>query len=149
MKPGEQFKIFQVNDGTYYLQVRSIDDLGLEGLPSDTATVKVRINPMPPIIESPANGAVSGKNLLMFRWLRVGDAARYHVQIAEDKGFSRLVEDPSDIRDTEYKPAHLEFKTYYFRISSIAKDNYQGEWSDVFSFTIAPGSPAPAEIQRQ
>jgi hypothetical protein len=147
IKPGEQFMVFQTDDGTYFLQVRSIDDIGLEGQPSDTAIIKVRINPMPPMIESPANGAVYGKNLVTFRWLRVGDAVGYHVQIAEDKGFSRLVEDRSDIRDTEYKAARLDSGTYYFRISSIAKDDYQGEWSDVLSFTIASGTPA--EIQRQ
>jgi hypothetical protein len=147
MKPGGQFRVFQADDGTYFLQVRSIDDIGLEGQPSDTATIKIRMNPMPPMTEAPQNGAVYGKNLVTFRWLRVGDAVRYHVQIAEDKGFSRLVEDSIDIRDTEYKAAHLDSGTYYFRISSIAKDDYQGEWSDILSFTIASGTPAPAEIQ--
>jgi hypothetical protein len=149
IKPGGQFRVFEADDGTYFLQVRSIDDIGLEGQPSDTATIKVRINPMPPMIEAPQNGAVYEKNLVSFRWLSVTDAVRYHVQIAEDKDFSRLVEDSSDLHDTEYKTQHLEFKTYYFRISSIAEDDYQGEWSDVLSFTIASGTPAPAEIQRQ
>lgn len=101
------------------------------------------------MIESPAGEAVYGKNLLTFRWLSVGDAVRYHLQIAEDKDFSRLVEDRSDIHDTEYKTARLASGTYYFRISSIAEDDYQGDWSDVLSFTIAPGASLPAEIQRQ
>jgi hypothetical protein len=148
IKPDESFRVFQVDDGTYFLQVRSIDDLGLEGLPSDTAAIKVRINPMPPMIESPANKAVYQTNLLTFRWLRVGDAVRYHVQVAADKDFSRLVEDRNDIHDTEYKATHLDAGTYYFRISSIAQDDYQGEWSDVLGFTTALGTSAPSEIQQ-
>ena len=149
IKPEKPFKIFQVDDGTYFLQVRSIDAFGLEGLPSDTAIIRIRINPMPPMIESPANKAVYRNNWLRFRWLRVLDAVRYHVQIAEDKEFNRLIEDRNNVSDTEYKTPHLDFKTYYFRISSIAKDDYQGEWSDILSFTIASGTQTPAKLLRQ
>ena len=56
MDPGEPFMIYDINDGTYFLQVRGIDSLGLEGLPSDTSVIKIRINPLPPIIESPVGG---------------------------------------------------------------------------------------------
>jgi hypothetical protein len=147
IKSDDRFTIFQVDDGTYFLQVRSIDDLGLEGLPSDTAIIKVRINPLPPMIESPVKKTVYGKNLLIFRWLRVSDAVRYHVQIAEDKEFNKVIEDRNNISATEYKTAPLDSKTYYFRISSIAEDDYQGAWSDILNFTIASEATAPEESQ--
>ena len=35
LDPGEPFMIYDINDGAYFLQVRGIDSLGLEGLPSD------------------------------------------------------------------------------------------------------------------
>ena len=106
------------------------------------------MNPMPPLIESPVDNASYTPQSLMFRWLRVNDAVRYHVQIAEDKEFRKIVEAGTDIRDVEYKAAGLDFKTYYFRISSVAKDNYQGDWSDVLRFTIAPPSPVPPDIRK-
>ena len=149
IKPEAAFKVFQVDDGTYFLQVRSIDDLGIEGLPSDTATVKVRINPLPPIIESPVNKAAYRKTSLALRWLRVKDAVRYHVQIAEDAGFNKVIDKRNDISDTEYSIANLNSKTYFFRVSSIAKDDYQGEWSDVMSFTIASDTSLPSKAKER
>ena len=62
------------------------------------------------------------------------------MQIAEDKEFNKIVETRTDIRDLEYKAAHLDFNTYYFRISSVAKDDYQGDWSDILRFTVVPPS---------
>jgi hypothetical protein len=138
IKPSELFKIYDIDDGTYFLESRSIDDLGIEGLPSETSIIKVRRNPMPPFIESPVDKTVYRGKSLKLRWLRVNDAVRYHVQIAEDKAFNKIIETRTDIKDSEYELEQLDFKTYYFRISSIAKDDYQGEWSDILSFTIVP-----------
>jgi len=148
IKPGDSFAIYTAGDGTYFLQARSIDNLGLEGIPAEPAVIRIRMNPMPPLIESPVDNASYTPQSLMFRWLRVNDAVRYHVQIAEDKEFRKIVEAGTDIRDVEYKAAGLDFKTYYFRISSVAKDNYQGDWSDVLRFTIAPPSPVPPDIRK-
>jgi hypothetical protein len=101
------------------------------------------------LIESPVDNAEYTVKSPLFRWLRVNDAVRYHVQIAEDKEFRKIVEAGADIRDVEYKAGGLDYKTYYFRISSIAKDNYQGDWSDVLSFTIVPSSPVPPDLRKQ
>jgi hypothetical protein len=147
IKPADPFKLFEIDDGQYFLQSRSIDELGLEGLPSDATPIKVRVNPMPPIIESPVDKTVYIEKSLPFRWLGVNDAVRYHVQIAEDKEFNRIIETRNDIRELRYETTKLDFKTYYFRISSIAKDDYQGEWSDILSFSIAPSAPALPDIR--
>jgi hypothetical protein len=149
MQPRDTFTIYTAGDGTYFLQARSIDNLGLEGIPSEPAVIKIRMNPLPPLIESPADSAKYTVKSPLFRWLRVNDAIRYHVQIAEDKEFRKIVEAGADISDIEYKAAGLDFKTYYFRISSIAKDNYQGDWSDVLSFTIVPSSSATPDVRKQ
>jgi hypothetical protein len=141
IKPHEPFKIFAIEDGTYFLQSRSIDNLGLEGIPSDTSVIKVRINPIPPFIESPVDKAVYGETSLKLKWLKVPDAVRYHIQIAEDREFIKMIEDRTDISDTEYETGKLDLRTYYFRIGSIAKDEYQGEWSDILSFTISTSTP--------
>jgi hypothetical protein len=147
--PRDTFTIYTAGDGTYFLQARSMDNLGLEGIPSEPAVIRIRINPLPPLIESPVDKAEYTVKSPLFRWLRVNDAVRYHVQIAEDKEFRKIVEAGTDIRDVEYRAGGLDFKTYYFRISSIAKDNYQGDWSDVLSFTIVPSSPVPPDLRKQ
>lgn len=144
IKPGDPFKIFEVDDGTYFLQVLSIDDLGLEGLPSETSVIRVRMNPMPPVIQSPVDKAVYREKSLVCKWLRVNDAVRYHVQIAEDKEFKKIIEDRDDIKGLQYETADLDYETYYFRIGSIANDDYHSGWSDILSFTLAP----PADLKK-
>lgn len=146
---GDAFAVYTAGDGTYFLQARSIDNLGLEGIPAEPAVIRIRMNPMPPLIGSPVDNASYTAQSLIFRWLRVSDAVRYHVQIAEDKEFKKIVETRFDIRDLEYKAAHLDFNTYYFRISSVAKDDYQGNWSDILRFTIIPSSAVPPDVRKQ
>ena len=147
IKPADSFKLFEINDDQYFLQSRSIDEFGLEGLPSDATPIRVRANPMPPYIESPVDKRVYTEKSIAFKWLRVEDAVRYHIQIAEDKDFNKIIEIRNDIRNLQYETTTLDFKTYYFRISSIAKDDYQGEWSDILSFSIAPSAPALPDIR--
>jgi len=135
LNPGEPFMIYDINDGTYFLQVCGIDSLGLEGLPSDASVIKIRINPLPPIIESTVGGLVYKDGSLTFKWLKVNDAVQYHLQIAEDKDFNKIIVNRTDIKDTRVKIQYLDIRTYYFRVRSVAADNYQGEWSDILSFS--------------
>jgi len=141
--PGQSLEIVGVEDGTYFLQSRSIDVDGLEGFPSDPVEIKVRVNPLPPFIQSPVDGAESREKSVAFEWLNVKDAKTYHVQIAEDREFSTMVNDKDDIRRTSYTARHLDFKTYFFRVSSIAGDGYEGVWSDIQKFIVVPPPPAP------
>ncbi|MGC8809318.1 MAG: FecR domain-containing protein [bacterium] len=143
VKPEEKFFLAGIEDGLYYLQSQSIDDLGIEGFPSPPVELRIRINPFPPYIESPARGAELKKKSVTFRWLKVADAANYHLQIAAESEFKTLIIDKKDIKETEFIAENLEFKTYWFRLRSIAADGYEGLWSDPLSFTILPPPPAP------
>jgi len=141
--PDQLLEIVGVNDGMYYLTSLSIDKDGLEGTPSDTVEVNVRVNPLPPFIQSPAHKAELREKSVNFRWLNVADAEKYHLQIAEDAEFKRLIADRDTVRDTEYKFDFPDFMSYFFRVSSLADDGYEGVWSDIQSFTIVPPPPAP------
>ncbi len=144
IEPHEPFEISNIKDGTYYLETRSIDHLGIEGLSSQAIPIKIRINPVPPFIEIPTDQAVYRKKSLVLKWLGVEDAVKYHIQLAEDLDFKTVVDERNDIKDTTYKIKSLDYKTYYFRISSIAADEYEGGWSNILSFTIQP--PPPVEV---
>lgn len=135
--PSDTLTVYNLEDGSYFLQSLSIDDIGLEGVPSSASRINVRINPLPPMIETPVNNASYTTMSPLISWLRVEDAVRYSLQIAEDEHFRNISEEKNDIRSTSYAPQHLDRGKYYFRISSIAEDDYQGEWSDTLSFTIA------------
>ena len=139
----EPFEVVGVGDGVYYLGGRSIDRYGLEGSSSEPVQVRVRVNPLPPFIKAPVNGAKLKKRECKLAWLQVSDAVKYHIQIAEDPDFSRIIIDNSEIGKTDLQTASLEYKTYYFRLRSIAADDYEGIWSDVGNFTLVPPPPAP------
>jgi len=143
IKPQDTLKIGGVEDGRYFLQSRSIDDLGLEGPALEPVEIKVRINPLPPFIQSPSDGADLREKTVRFEWLNVAKAVRYHLQVAEDRKFQIIVADAKDITSVSHKIDGLDFKTYYFRVSSVAADSYKGIWSDTLSFNIIPPPPAP------
>lgn len=134
--PSDTLVVYNLDDGSYFLQSLSIDGIGLEGVPSSASRINVRINPLPPMIEATVNNALYTTSNPLIRWLGVEHSVRYYVQIAEDENFQRISEEKNDIRSTSYTPQHLVQGKYYFRISSIAADDHQGEWSDTVSFTI-------------
>jgi hypothetical protein len=138
IRPDETFRIQEVPDGEYFLSSRSIDSDGLEGIPSDVVSVNVRVNPLPPFIQSPEDSAEIKDNSVSFKWLKVRDAVRYHFQIADDKSFSGIVVDRNDIAQSNYQTDALGFKTYYYRVRSIADDGYEGAWSEIQNFTLVP-----------
>ena len=143
IKPQDKLKIVGVGDGTYYLQSRAIDNIGLEGPSLEPVEIKVRVNPLPPFIQSPVDGSDYREKTIRFQWLKVEKAERYHLQVAEDREFHTIIEDSSDVGEIFHQTGNLDFKTYYFRVSSIASDGYQGIWSDILSFNIIPPPPAP------
>lgn len=143
IKPDALFSIARLDDDTYYVQSQSIDEEGLEGLSSSPEEVVVRVNPVPPYIQYPAEGAEYRETEMSFSWLNVKDAAAYHLQTAEDREFSAVVHDRRDIRDTGYRAGPFDYKSYYFRVRSIAEDGYEGEWSDTIHFAVIPPPPVP------
>lgn len=137
------FEITNVEDGTYFMQSTSIDEIGLEGTPSETVEIRIRVNPLPPFVEVPADRAGYKTQSLKCKWLKVSDAERYYVQIAEDNEFKQLIKEQDNVVTPEYVTGNLEYKNYYFRVSSIASDKYQGEWSDALAFELLPPPASP------
>jgi hypothetical protein len=149
IKPYDRLQIGGIEDGTYFLQSRSIDDIGLEGISLKPVEVRVRVNPLPPFTQSPENGAEFREKSIRFQWLNASQAVRYHLQVAEDPGFNSIIENRPDIDGVSHKIGNLNYKTYYFRVCSIAADGYQGIWSDTLHFTIIPPPPSPPLEQPQ
>lgn len=149
VKPDKPVKVAGVEDGSYILQTRSIDADGLEGASSDPVGIRVRTNPLPPFTQAPLDGTEFREKSVAIKWLKVSDAAHYHLQIAEDREFKQITAEQTELQQPEFTAQSLAFKTYFFRISSIAKDGYKGIWSDTLSFTLVPPPPVPPMEQPQ
>ena len=102
--------------------------------------VTKRGNLPPPVVQSPVDVVQSRDKTLEIKWLKVESASGYHIQVAEDKEFTVLQDDRKDIRGEAYILYNFSHKSYYFRVSSIDEDGYEGEWSDTVQLIINPSS---------
>lgn len=143
IQPQERFKVVDLADGTYFLRSLSIDDLGLEGPPSEPLQVRIRVNPLPPYTQMPLNRGEYVERRLSCRWLKVRDAVAYHIQVAQDPEFRQLRVDRKEIEDITFTTELLDYGTYYFRARSVAADRFEGAWSDELTFSIVTPPPAP------
>ncbi|MBE0558470.1 MAG: FecR domain-containing protein [Proteobacteria bacterium] len=141
--PGEPLDVAGIDDGVYYLRGRSIDGIGLEGLPLAPQPIRVRINPLPPFIQEPADGAQFKGKAVSFRWMKVRDAVGYQLQISPDREFRDAAVTTADEGAVSHGHAFAAFGSYHFRIRSLAKDGYEGIWSDAIAFTLVPPPPSP------
>jgi hypothetical protein len=143
----EALELSGLDDGTYYLQMRSIDEIGLEGPSSPPQAVTVRLNPMPPFVREPADGArIRGKSLAV-TWLRVPDAAGYQIQAGPDREFRQPLEGLKDVKGTGHELNFAAFGPCFFRIRSVAPDGYAGIWSDAIAVTLIP-PPASPDVEK-
>jgi len=141
-KPGQPFRVAGLEDGIYYLQSRSIDDLGLEGIPAPPLEIRIRTEPRPPRLQGISSGAKLRCGPPSVRWVSVPGAGRYHLQLAGDQGFA-LISDQADTSQTAWTSTRLAMGDYYLRARSIADDGYEGEWSEILSFSVLPPYAPP------
>ena len=143
-KPGEPVELSNLEDGVYYFQTTSIDDLGLEGFSNQSAILTIRTSPLAPYIQEPLDESTHKNKSVVFQWLKVPDAAIYQLQLSTDSEFEKASTQSLEIKNTEYSHDFDQFGEKYFRIRSVAKDGYAGEWSDSIIFNLIPPPPSPA-----
>ena len=143
INPSEKVSMISVDDGSYYLQTTSIDASGLEGPPSEPYTIRIRVNPLPPFVQSPVDHSEIRSKDVQIQWLKVADAARYHLQVSGNPDFRSFLVDETNLTGLSHQMTSLSPGSYYFRIRSIAADGFTGIWSDVISFRVMEPPPAP------
>ncbi len=147
LNPGEPFLIREIKDGTYYLLGSSIDADGLEGPLGDAEKIRVRVNPVAPIIKTPRTDSELLEQLVEVRWLAVAGAENYHLQIARDSIFEQIVMEEKALSASGHSVFLPDSGSYYARVSAIAVDGHQGPWSGVIKTTLIapPVTPQFAE----
>ena len=150
-----QLRIPDLDDGHYYLQIASRDDNGLEGKPA-TVEFTLKAHPLPPFPSAPGpklRDSVDGKPVeVLFQWGDVGSGATYHLQLASDAGFQKLLLDKDDLKTPEYRADAVPPGDFYWRVATIetvkgAAD--QGPYSDVKPLAVLAAQQAPQPSQDQ
>lgn len=143
VKSKEPMNFVNLADGIYYFFCQGIDELGLEGFQSAPYEIKLKANPLPPLIQIKGDDVDFIGKSAEFTWLRVKDVSGYHIQLAKDKDFTKILEEDRNFKEESYKTRNYDFDKYYFRISSIAGDGYEAGWSDIIPFKLIPPPPSP------
>ncbi|MDH3637956.1 MAG: FecR domain-containing protein, partial [Gammaproteobacteria bacterium] len=105
-------------DGDYYLRVRGIDAVGLEGLDS-SYRFTLNARPEPPFPMQPKPGIRIHESQPRYQWTVPATAVAYRFQLARDGGFQDVLDDREIAADAGYQsPAALDPGTYYWRLAT-------------------------------
>lgn len=140
-------------DGTYWWQVRGIDELGNRGDWSDVRQVTLdRIAPTAVALASLANGSTVNGGQVSLRWFAPESGASYELEYGTS---AALTSDGSLVGAKTVNATGLTADlgglpaaTYHWHVKAVDAAGNAGAWSPVWSFTIAaPVQTVTSEAQ--
>ena len=139
-------RVAGIADGLYYLKVRAIDALGLEGRDA-THVFTLKARPEPPLVSMPVSKGKVRAAEVEFQWAENVEAATYHLQVAKDAGFKQLVHEDKAIQGPRMV-SKMPLGQYFWRVASLRKDGDRGPYGDVATFTLMspPAAPEPPSM---
>ncbi len=125
-------------DGQYFVRIRGVDKLLLEGK-SVVQKIVLDAHPQPPVQLKPDENFVLRGKGPQLQWTASADAAKYRLEIASDKDFKHILLDRSDLSANHYDASGLsDVGHYYWRLTSIAPDGEVGPTGTVRAYEIKP-----------
>jgi hypothetical protein len=130
-------------DGNYWLRVRPIDGLGLEGHDTVRSFVQHQLPPAPSLVEPLPGSKVIGDSGA-FAWRSgLGNGAHYRVQIARDPEFTQMFLERDIGEDTHVDVAHVPPGRYFWRVAAVDGRGESSDWSQAQEYTQRQSSPTP------
>lgn len=136
-------------DGRFWLRIRSIDQLSLEG-PDASKELTQHLLPPPPALVTPEPGArVAGSGAAFF-WSGT-DGTRYRWQLSRDPQFTAPVMERETNGTAGVEVNNVEPGHYLWRVATIDAHGEIGDWSAPRDYTqrpIAPTLEVPSVTRR-
>ena len=129
-------------DGSYFVRVRAIDDLGIEGLDRQHR-ILIDARPQPPVPLAPRDAGVSRSHTPKLSWSDSSEAQSYRLQLATDPTFTRMQLDRNRLTTTSLQTPALPLGKYYWRLASISASGEQGPFGPSRNFEIKPPPAKP------
>lgn len=130
--------------GRYHLRLRAIDALGLEGFHAEH-DFDVDQSVPPPALTGPVDGSTLLSARPALRWEVPAQVGGFHLQLAGDARFERLLIDEPMLVDWRFEPARaLAPGEYLWRVASVDRRGMRGEFSAPRRFSVAALPAAPA-----
>jgi hypothetical protein len=130
-------------DGDYWLRVRPIDGLGLEGHDAVRAFVQHQRPPAPSLVEPLAGANVIGDRGA-FAWSSgPGAGVHYRLQIARDPQFTEIFLERDISEAAHVDVANVLPGRYFWRVSAVDGRGESSDWSQAQEYTQRQSSPTP------
>ena len=127
----------------YFMRVRGIDELGLEGfnaVHSFTVSEPLQV----PRALTPRDGIALDTGQPFIAWSSIQGASFYRLQLASDAAFSQDLLDVSGLVNNNFRPVEaLPAGQYYWRIQSVDANRGKSAFSASRTFTVRPASKQP------
>ncbi|RKJ96457.1 FecR domain-containing protein [Alicycliphilus denitrificans] len=147
-----QVRLPALEDGSYHLSVRAVDDSGLPGKVAQRM-LTIKAHPVAPLYQSPAPGGTVSRTQGELLCTPVAGVARYRIQVAADAGFAAPMLDETSAQQCSTPVAALAPGQYYWRAASVRElpggASDQGPYAPGQPFTVAnnPSAPSAAALQ--
>ena len=98
--------------------------------------------PPPPEIVSPGEiEQFPGMESVEIRWNAAPGATFYHLILARDRSFRKIVFENNMIPSTIFLDEHLNYGTYFLKIRSSSPTGANGPFSETRTFVLTPPLP--------
>ena len=129
-------------DVTYYWFVRARDAVGNWSDWSSPYFITVLANnPGRVSLSAPASKSLTNDNTPEFSWKYQENSAYYHIQIADSKYFTNILQEQDGITDLSFTAAELADGRYYWRVRGRNGMDAYGTWSSYRYFSVDTTPP--------
>ena len=92
-----------------------------------------------PDIISPKEIAEIGINSpVLIKWSKTDGASGYHMIVARDRRFKRIVLEDKSLTGDSYTLTDLNYGTYFLKIAPVSASGKEGAFSKIRTFIIVP-----------
>jgi hypothetical protein len=133
-------------DGDYFLRVRAIDDIGLEGRET-LARLRVRSRADAPRPISPPDRSRVYGDSAEFAWQGDPGAKGYALQLARDAAFQTLAGEWAELQEPRHSARSLAPGEYHWRVASTGADGKLSLYSEARTLILRP-APLPIDPPR-
>lgn len=125
-----------VAPGNYFVRLRAIDGLGLEG---NNGSHRVTVSKQ---LAAPVLSSALREGAAPFAWANVPGATGYRLEVAQDEKFAKLTINDASIKTNSFTPsAPLPPGNYVWRVAALGDGGRVGALSAPASFAIVAAAP--------
>ncbi len=139
----QQLDFGDLPDGQYFLALRAQDQLGISGYDA-LHPFTLNAKPNQPSMLAPELKAIIRDARPTLRWGQVDTAEKYKLEVATDQAFNQILEQQIIIGNQYQLQQSLKQGSYFWRVSSIAKDNNgEADYGPAIEFKTFTYKPLP------